>query len=301
MTKLIGATEGRLFEYAPRLMAFEYGSLNSANVLIFIGGLGDGFLTVPYIPLLSSKLNAIGWSLIQIQLTSSYIGWGTGSLQRDDSEIAQLVDYLRSSSTACGGRSKIGLMGHSTGCQNTLHYLSKPGAENKTKPEIDFGILQASVSDREAITMLFPADLLEKSIDYAQNLIQSGNPNELMPLKYTANFFPAPINASRWISLATERGYDDFFSSYLNETDFKSTFGNVKKPLLVLYSGSDEFVPDHVDKAGMLEKFSRAVSPEFWSPLSKLVVGGTHNLGPESGPNAQEDATSTAIEFIKSI
>lgn len=111
--------KGSLLEYAFKKHAFEYGDLNSENVLIFVGGLTDKLATVPYVPFLSGELNKMGWSVVQIEFTSSHIGWGTGSLARDHSEIAELVRFLKSKQG--GARKKIGIMGHSTGCQNTIY------------------------------------------------------------------------------------------------------------------------------------------------------------------------------------
>ncbi|GME74923.1 unnamed protein product [Ambrosiozyma monospora] len=93
----VEAVPGRLFQYSPGLSAFEFGNLNSSKVLLFVGGLGDDLLTVPYVQLLSKEINKIGWSLIQIQISSSRIGWGTGSLQRDSEEIGKAVKFFKSS------------------------------------------------------------------------------------------------------------------------------------------------------------------------------------------------------------
>lgn len=286
---------GCIHEYAERKIAFEFDPTGSKKVLVFVGGLMDGLLTVPYLTMLSSKLKEIGWTLIQIQISSSHIGWGTGSLARDSSEIGKLVAYLRS--PAGGDRETIGFMGHSTGCQNTIHYLSQfqPG-DNQT---LDFGILQAPVSDRVSGGESISKEELAESVKLAKELIDSGKENELMPSKYLEKFFSVPINAYRWNSLMSVRGDDDFFSPDLNDDDFKLSFGKVQKPLLVLYSGADEYVPDWLDKEDIMKRW--AASTDVISPLSKIVDGGKHNLGEGSKEGAADDATTTVIEFIKSL
>ncbi|KAH3665548.1 hypothetical protein OGAPHI_003734 [Ogataea philodendri] len=291
---------GRLFEYAPKLTAFEFGDLHSPNVLIFIGGLGDGLLTVPYVPLLAEKLATIGWSVVQIQFTSSFIGFGTGSLARDADEISKLVAYLRSPLSPVGSRKKVGLMGHSTGSQNTLYYLSKFAKTAET--DIDFGVLQASASDREAIVSLAGEEVTDKSVAYAQDLISKGSGREFMPVEITDQFFGAPINANRWFALASIRGDDDFFSTYLGPEDLKQTFGKVERPLLVLYSGADEYVSPDTDKHALVKKFQAATDPKFWSPLSTVVEGGSHNLGPTSkNPDAPAFAVGQVVKFLDGI
>lgn len=45
-------------------------------------------------------------------ITSSYLGWGTGSLARDVEDMAQAVEYFRNRTEE--GK-KVVIMGHSTG------------------------------------------------------------------------------------------------------------------------------------------------------------------------------------------
>jgi len=52
-------------------------------------------------------------------LSSSYLGFGNGSLSRDTDEIVKLMDYL-----VCHHSAKeFAMVGHSTGCQNSIHFL----------------------------------------------------------------------------------------------------------------------------------------------------------------------------------
>lgn len=290
--------EGSLLEYSPKNFCFEFGNLKSKNVLIFVAGLGDRIATVPYLVPLSAALTKIGWSLIQIEFSSSSIGWGTGSLERDNFEISKLIEFLKSENG--GEREKLGIMGHSTGCQNTIYYFTRAVRDDEYI-ELDFGILQAGISDREAAYILMSLDLIEEANALAKKYINEGNPKELMPYKYTKNFFDTPINAYRWHSLYSKNGDDDYFSSYLTDNDLKSTFGKFDKPLLVLYSGADEYVPDDVDKELLMKRFEAATTPGMWSSYSKLVDGGLHALGKGSKETAMDDAVSTTVKFIGSL
>lgn len=290
---------GLIHEYAPRHIAFEFTPTSNKKVLIFIGGLMDGLLTVPYLQLLSKELSKIGFTLIQIEISSSHIGWGTGSLIRDSTEISQLVSYLK---TEKGGKREIiGLMGHSTGCQNTVHYFTRQLRNDSNKfSMIDFGILQAPVSDRVSSTTVLTNDEINESLKIANDLIKQGKSNEIMPNEFTKHFFDVPINAYRWNSLISVKGDDDFFSPDLSMDDYKSTFGKFDKPFLVLYSGSDEYVPSWLDKIELMNKWKEA-SGSNWSKYSKIVQGATHNIGEGSSENAQQDAIDTVIKFIESI
>lgn len=288
---------GVIHEYAPRHIAFEFNPEGNKNVLIFVGGLMDGLLTVPYLQLLSKELSKIDYSLIQIEISSSHIGWGTGSLVRDSTEISQLVKYLKSDKG--GNRTKIGLMGHSTGCQNTTHYFTRQNRDENYS-SIDFGILQAPVSDRVSASAELSKEDIDESLNIANKLIDEGNWMEIMPYKFTKHFFDVPINAYRWNSLMSVGGDDDFFSPDLEMDDYKSTFGKFDKPFLVLYSGADEYVPDWLDKKELMKKW-QDVAGSNWSPFSKIVEGAKHNIGEGSKDGAQEDAIDTVIKFIASI
>jgi triacylglycerol esterase/lipase EstA (alpha/beta hydrolase family) len=104
---------GELFTYDEdaRLIAFESGLVQSDKTIVFIGGLGDGLNAVPYLKPLETTLKSIGWSLTQVQLSSSVTGYGISSLQKDISELDKLVYYLITKR----GKKSILFLGHSTG------------------------------------------------------------------------------------------------------------------------------------------------------------------------------------------
>ena len=69
----------------------------------------------PYIRTVAKQLelaSELSYSVFEIRLRSSFIGFGTSSLEEDVADISALVKYLRTL-----GREKIVLFGHSTGCQ----------------------------------------------------------------------------------------------------------------------------------------------------------------------------------------
>ncbi|CDK28214.1 unnamed protein product [Kuraishia capsulata CBS 1993] len=287
---------GTFYEYAPKMMAFEFNGFSSKKTLVFIGGLGDGFATLPYLPALSTSLNKIGWSVVQIYIRSSYIGWGSGSLKRDAEDISQLVSFLRSE--AGGKREKIVIMGHSTGCQDTMQYASK--FEQKSSTKANGYILQAGASDREAaLGVGIPLEELEKSVELAKTMIAAGRENEIMPYEYCSSFLDCPISAYRWNALYSVRGDDDFFSTYLTPEDHAKTWGKVNEPILVVFSGSDEFVPKSVDKVKLLDDWKSATDSKYWSPLSKPVPGARHNVGVGSEKGALEDLVATVTKFLE--
>ncbi|CCF59656.1 hypothetical protein KAFR_0H02470 [Kazachstania africana CBS 2517] len=281
---------GILHNYAGRHAAFEFAPTKLPNVLIAIGGMTDGLLTVPYVQGLPEVMKQYNYSVIQIQYTSSFKGWGTSSLQQDIKEIAQLIRFLKSEKG--GKRDKIMLIGHSTGSQDVMTYLLN---EDKYKDcEIVAAILQGSASDREAMRMEYDDETLSNLNKRVEKLIAEGKKDELLPTEFSNYVFGVPITAYRWWSIMCPGGDDDYFSSDLDENTLRSTFGKIKKPFLIAYSGKDNFVPDYVDKAAVIEKWRSIANPQFWSKNSGLVEGADHFV-------TQSDSQQFLYSMIKAF
>ncbi|KAI4253822.1 MAG: hypothetical protein LQ352_003463, partial [Teloschistes flavicans] len=249
---------GILHRYSHNLVAFEHVPSSSPpsspeptsqppNSLLFVAGLNDGLLTTPYTPSLAAALPPT-WSFIQVLLSSSYSGWGISSLTQDIAELSQCVAYFKSRRP----EGKIILMGNSTGCQDVLGYLSFPPTQDEERgqgwerPRVDGGILQAPVSDREAIGIIYPREDLERYNAMARRLVEDGKGEEMLPNEVSLPILGARTTASRWLSLSSpapdHRGQDDLFSSDLPPARFAETFGVAGRrgaALLVLYSGND--------------------------------------------------------------
>lgn len=330
---------GILHQYVNGLVAFEFQPQSSQqahhsqepkkNVIVFVGGLGDGLLTVPYVAPLAASLEPQGWGVVQILISSSYKGWGTGSLRRDAKEIGQLVRYLRSEQG--GQREKIVLVGHSTGTQDVAEYITKFEQEKKQNQKqqgtanddyelfkVDGAVLQASVSDREGIVEELGSleklnelisevqDLIKQQQQQQQNAITTtssskGNDNLhfLLPDKFAKIWFGTPITAYRFLSLALPNGDDDYFSSDLADSKLAEIFGSVDKPLLIAFSGNDEFVPQRVNKHELVKKWQSFVNEKYNSSYSGVIEGASHNVGPTSEPGAQEELINRISGFLK--
>ncbi|KAL9028708.1 MAG: hypothetical protein Q9196_002963 [Gyalolechia fulgens] len=251
---------GTLHRYnqTPRLVAFEHTRDGSSpqNTLIFIPGLNEGLLTTPYIQSLSAALHP-SYSFVEVLLSSSYSGWGHSSISQDVEEMAECVGYFLS--LRPGG--KIVLMGNSTGCQDVLHYISSEGS----RPIVDGGILQAPVSDREAIQMIYPQNDHKRYNDLAQGWVKEGKGEETLPNEVSLPILGARITANRWLSLASpgpeHKGEDDMFSSDFEPARFQATFGIAARrgvALMILFSGNDRSVPSTVDKEALVARMEKA-------------------------------------------
>ena len=283
---------------SPRLVAFEHRQTGTAplNTIIFIGGLSDGLLTVPYTSPLAEALPNF-FSLVEIVLSSSYSGWGTLSINDDVREIAQCVAYFRN----LRPDGKVVLLGHSTGCQDVLHYLIADGE----RPKIEGGILQSPVSDREGLTeFLSPAEY-ESSVKLARKYIDDNRGRDVLPERVTGSLFSSPVSANRWMSLASPGpdhvGEDDYFSSDFDDDRIKRTFGKAGAKgtrLSLLYGRNDQYVPDAVDKDGLLHKWIRHIQEGggMVDESAGIIDGATHTLKEKGKPT--EDMIGRVLGFI---
>lgn len=294
-----------IFQYEPTKVAIEYAyDKKPQNFLVFIGGLSDGFLCAKYVPKIAELFNKDlegNWGVVEALITSSYVGFGTGSLKRDVRELGQLVKHLR---TERGTKdSKVVLIGHSTGCQDTMEYLTKFTYEEDFEDvmRLDGGILQAPVSDTECAEDYHNAEDLKEALQETKQLIDEGKGHYVInDGKAKKLSFDSPTTAYRFYSLNARRTDDDYFSTYLTDEDYKTTFGKLQLPLLVLVGEKDEYVPKSIDRQALLEHWEKVSPKEFWSPLSKVVKGADHKGGgPYADEGAADDIARTVVKFIK--
>lgn len=332
---------------AERLTVFEFtypeNKKPKPHSLIVIGGLSDGFLTVPFLETLAEALENTEWSLFQPLLSSSYTGFGLSRLGRDVEEIGQCVEYVRNYKQAQlgdGTTSKVVIMGHSTGSQDTLHYLYMPnplpvdpvfdnGLQHLVRPAVDGAILQAPVSDREAIqdivqrgtdnvTSTELEGIFSQLVSMAKQLTYSEGLDVILPLNLTSKLglSDAPISARRFLSLTSPDSpehpqEDDLFSSDLTDQRLEETFGVIaernllKTKLLVLYSGKDQFVPEWVDKEKLLQRWTAATNKSgrsVWEDrFSGVVPGASHGLGNPDEDAARRDLAARVTGYLQEV
>ncbi|KAK0711252.1 duf1749 domain-containing protein [Lasiosphaeris hirsuta] len=277
--------------------AFEHGVASSPlarNALVFIGGLGDGPFGVPYARTISKKvsLGTLSYSVFEARLSSSFSGFGYGSLAKDVEEISAFVAYLRETL----GKSKIVLMGHSTGCQDCMEYASY---ENYGNQKVDGLVLQGPVSDREALSPVVDEVVLKSYVEYAAARISEGRGDQIMPKEKLPDAFKdSPLTAYRFHSLAAVGGDDDYFSSDLPNDTVATFWGRLQQPVLIVPSGMDEYVPASVDVGGLIDRWKSFCKPGMASDLSGLIPGANHRVDDGS---AQEWLAGRVADFLASI
>ncbi|CAO2651995.1 Nn.00g002780.m01.CDS01 [Neocucurbitaria sp. VM-36] len=258
------AHAGTAHRYSKRLIAFEHspsGAVSSnetPNTLLYIGGLTDGLLTVPYPTAIAASLPP-SWVLAEVLLSSSYKGWGVCSLARDARELGECVQYFK---TLRPGK-KVVLLGHSTGCQDIMEYVV--GKDSDKRPGIDGAILQGGVSDREAWADMLnegeEKDVYDAIVKKAKDMIDQGKEKEVMETHMVSKELGAPMTAYRTYSLLAPGGDDDYFSTDLSDDHFAKTFGAIPKstPVCFLLGSDDPFVPASVDKDALLQRWTRII------------------------------------------
>lgn len=299
------------------LVAFEYtsGTISKPNSFVFVGGLGDGLATTSYMAGLVHAMQPTDWSIFTLNLTSSYQSWGLGHLNRDTDEIAQCIHYIKDyKRNQSGGNGKVVLMGHSTGSQMVLHYLSRPNPhtsvalfdpelEHIKRLRLDGAIMQAPVSDRECIQLVLKeglgektptkiSEIYEKMVALAQDAVDHDTTTDaVLPLWMTSCIYPSntPLSCRRFLSLTSPGSpqiprEDDLFSSDLSDEQLGKTFGLIKQrgllngKLLVLSSGADQSVPGWINKEDLLLRWRRATDVDtktsIWDAKNSGVVPG---------------------------
>lgn len=305
------AHEGTLHRYNNRLVAFEHASANSSqansspNTILWIGGLGDGLLTVHYPATLAASLPP-NWKLVEVLLSSAYKGWATGSLKRDARELGDCVAYFKS--LRPGG--KVVLMGHSTGCQDIMEYVV--GADHEARARIDGAILQAGVSDREAWDDMCKRDVemgkqIANVMEVAESMVKEGKGKEplVMEGNPVASLFGTVSSAYRTHSLLAKGGDDDFFSADLADSVLEGTFGKfpVGASVLLLWGGEDPYVPSWVDKEALLKRWGEIVKKGGGvvdEVNGGIVKGAHHNLN-DDPEDVVRDLVNRVVGFVKGV
>lgn len=199
------------------------------------------------------------------------------------------------------------------------------------RPRINGAILQAPVSDREAMKLVLvqgfgdrKPDQLRGLYDQAQALsreavAQNSQAQTLLPLWLTGQLcYPAdhPVSCRRFLSLTSpqspsEPSEDDLFSSDLSDQVLGRTFGVVRErgllkgKMLVLVSGADQSVPDWVDKEELMGRWKRAVDGDgcaIWdADNSGIIPNASHALSDDDQEGPRQELARRVLNFLKAI
>ncbi len=127
---------------------------------------------------------------------------------------------------------KIILVGHSTGCQKSIYYLSK-NYDKKVK-----GVaLLSPISDLAGVLNMVSLKQFKKAKSFAQKRIKEKREKELLPL----SIWPSYIDAQRFLSLYSKNSTEEIFS-YSQKNKQPRILRKVKVPIYVLLGSDDKFL-----------------------------------------------------------
>ncbi|KAI1615623.1 hypothetical protein EDD36DRAFT_193158 [Exophiala viscosa] len=278
------------------------------NILLFIGGMYDNFRSPGYTDDLAAlfprDVPDQQWRVMHVQLSSAGRSFGLFDLDRDVHEMSAAITYIRETITQ-SSTTPIVIMGFSTGCQDVMHYLCSPGS----RPRISGAIIQAPVSDREAILDEIKTNPSAKTAyDHALSIARATSAEKhkttILPTNLTKHLIgSAPLTVSRFLSLVSpdspaHPAMDDYFSSDLSDQRYLDTFGRIgsldflqpskpdtPKSILILEGGSDASVPSHINKDLLLARWKTAIESAGrarMSPHSMIISNSKHDISGES-------------------
>ncbi|KAK6594963.1 hypothetical protein H4I96_10694 [Botrytis cinerea] len=308
-----GGLPGILHHYTETLTTFEYtsGTIAKPHSLLFIGGLGDGLATTSFMADIAKAL----------QPTPGPSSPSISHPHTPNGELLTSTAYKQSKFP----HSKTILMGHSTGSQVVLHYLHKPNPHTTTpkfdphlshvkRPVLDGAIMQAPISDREAIQSVLqdglgkrPASECQAAFRQIQEIAKDAAKRDqsidiLLPMALTSQigYGTTPISCRRFMSLASPKSpqqpeEDDLFSSDLSDEHLSKTFGMIK-----------ERVPDWVDKEALLKRWKNAADhggkDKVWDDeFTAIIPGASHALSNDDQAPARAFLCQRLMGYVQRI
>ena len=277
--------EGLLFRFSEEdknLLAFV--SLNTerrfcSHVCVLVPGLSDGMMSMSYSSLLSEKLRDVDFSLAQVNLSSSFLQYGFGSLEQDCKELTLLVRVLKEK-----GFQRIVLLGHSTGGQDVMYFMRYSPAASM----VCAVMLQAAISDRDYISVTPELAVMEEE---ARELVSQGKGDQILVQRFEGD----PITASRYLSLAGRLTADDMFSVDLTDAELRPILLPVCVPIFLCFSSDDEYVP-FKEKQRELTARMVAILKEHSPAVKCLYLPGDHGL---SKPEFYQPFVDNVVNFLQ--
>lgn len=143
------------------------------------------------------------------------------------------VDDLQGAVDFCRDRGykEIFLVGHSTGCQKTVYYLSRL----KNQKPIAGAVLLSPVSDyADALTQ--DQTVIGKVVKLARRLVQAGKEHQMLPV----DLWPQLHDAQRFLSLYTPDSVEEIFCYATARRPL--TLQKVTVPMLAIFAEKDEYL-----------------------------------------------------------
>ena len=141
-------------------------------------------------------------------------------------DIRGIIDMVKNR-----GAQEIYLMGHSTGCQKSVFYMSGKHVDAAVKGII----LLAPMSDYADARTFDMGGRLKKATQIAKKMVKEGKKHDLLP----DHMWSSPIDAQRFLSLYTPESKEEIFC-YAQKEKSPVRLKKVRVPIYVLLAGNDE-------------------------------------------------------------
>ena len=224
------------------LRAIYFGKKKPRDLFIYIHGLGGNmFLHADFVASLTGRHSAAltfnnrGFGIVntvkhfkpgKVAVRKSVVIGGAHEVFTDCvDDIDGAVRWAKAA-----GAKNIYLIGHSTGCQKSIYYLSK-----RPQSPVRGVILLAPISDYSDSYLHSHKQAYRRALALARKMIKSGRKHELMPV----SAWPHIFDAQRWLSLFTPDSQEEIFSYFTGRRP-SALLAN-KKPVLAVLAEKDEF------------------------------------------------------------
>ncbi len=177
-------------------------------------------------------------------------------------DIQGVIDMVKSR-----GVKEIYLMGHSTGCQKSVFYMSRSGADTAVKGII----LLAPMSDYADAYAFDTGGRLKKATQTAEKMVKEGKEHDLLP----DHLWSMPIDAQRFLSLYTPNSKEEIFC-YAQEGKNPASLRKVQVPMHVFLAGDDEHRDRPIEE---IAAWFEGVFSEGEDCYVEIIQGVLHNFG----------------------
>ncbi|OIR57816.1 MAG: alpha/beta hydrolase superfamily protein [Amphiamblys sp. WSBS2006] len=273
---------GKAVPYAGGLFYFDTHP-ETDQAVVLVGGLGNLLFFYSFTERMAEEMRVAGFSVVLPFLSSTGSGFGTSSLKKDAEELSKLLSVL-----SLHGKKKAVLLGHSTGCQSILRLLNDFPEDPEGGCAVCGAVLQAPVSDADYFSSV-QTESDGRFLSQAHRMVAEGCGCELMPVDA---FMHTPITAERYLSINTHNLDDDYFSRGISRALLSEKICRVRKKVLLVFSGNDEYVPAGVSCSEIGEGF-KALSSLF----SYAVLDGADHAITENKHCQQDVFISRLLEF----
>jgi len=168
------------------------------------------------------------------------------------------------------------LVGHSTGCQKIVYYLSQNGKQRKVRG----AVLLCPISDYASTKKSTDSNKLKRAEQVALKLVKKKKPHEFLP----SNIWSDLLDAQRFLSLYTPNSKEEIFT-YAQPRKTPRTLQKLRIPLLIVFAEKDEYRDrDSKEMARWFEDNIRSTQ----STIS-IIPGALHSF------NGKEDQVAKVI------